>query len=621
VRGRLCLVGYVLLALLTRGDVARAGYTVRVSVNSAGEQGNGASGAHESLSADGRYVAFDSRTDDTSSYGDVFVRDLATGVVEQASVSSDGVQGNDHSAVSAISADGRCVAFRSLADNLVDGDTNGVEDVFVHDRMTGTTERVSISSSGEQADGAACGGMALSADGRYVVFCSTAANLVSGDTNASPDAFVHDRVTGTTERVSVNSAGGEARYGASSSGIRLSGDGRYVALTADYLDLGTGQFFGPGEAFVRDRLAGITELISVTVAGTIGDLRGGGAVSMSEDGRYIAFDSETTNLVMDDTNGYSDIFVRDRVTATTERLSVTSTGKQGDGHSSFPSISADGRYVVFRTQANNLVDGDTNGVEDVVLHDRVTGVAERLSVSSAGEQANGLSQPGLMANAISADGRVVVFDSLATNLVPGDTNDASDVFARVRWGFTDVFTSYWANDEIWACVEAGIVAGYPDGSYRPVAEVTRDQMAVYMARALAGGDAYVPTGAHEVTFVDVPADYWAFRYVEYCFDAAVAQGYADGYRPTEVVNRAQMAVYVARSIVDPTGEDGLASYTPPTTATFPDVATDFWAYRHIEYCKAQSVVNGYWDGTYGPANPVTRDQMAVYVARAFGLGT
>jgi hypothetical protein len=102
-------------------------------------------------------------------------------------------------------------------------------------------------------------------------------------------------------------------------------------------------------------------------------------------------------------------------------------------------------------------------------------------------------------------------------------------------------------------------------------------------------------------------------------DANIVAGYVDGYRPAAVVDRAQMAVYVARSIVDPTGEDGLAGYTPPTTASFPDVPTDYWAYKHIEYCRAAGVVNGYWDGTYGPGNAVTRDQMAVYVARAFGL--
>jgi hypothetical protein len=125
-------------------------------------------------------------------------------------------------------------------------------------------------------------------------------------------------------------------------------------------------------------------------------------------------------------------------------------------------------------------------------------------------------------------------------------------------------------------VNAGIVSGFPDGSYRPEVEVTRDQMAVYMARALCGGDAYVPTSAHAVSFTDVPADHWAFRYVEYCYDAQVVQGYADGYHPDETVNRAQMAVYVARSVVTPTGEEGLAGYTPPTTASFPDVATDYW---------------------------------------------
>jgi hypothetical protein len=184
--------------------------------------------------------------------------------------------------------------------------------------------------------------------------------------------------------------------------------------------------------------------------------------------------------------------------------------------------------------------------------------------------------------------------------------------------FNDITYDNWARTQIRAISEAGIVTGFADGTYRPVLAVTRDQMAVYIARALAGGDAYVPTGAHTVTFADVPADHWAFHYVEYCSDANIVAGYDDGYRPAAVVDRAQMAVYVTRSIVDPTGEAGLTGYTPPATASFTDVPTDYWAYKHVEYCKAQSIVSGYGDG-YHPEDAVTRDQMAVYVARAFAL--
>jgi hypothetical protein len=185
--------------------------------------------------------------------------------------------------------------------------------------------------------------------------------------------------------------------------------------------------------------------------------------------------------------------------------------------------------------------------------------------------------------------------------------------------FADVPFEQWACVEIDACAETGIVAGYPDGTYKPTAPVTRDQMAVYISRALAGGDAEVPSGPAVADFPDVPIDYWAYRYIEYCYAQRIVAGYSDGYRPQEPVTRDQMAVYVARSIVSPTGDAGLVSYTPPATADFPDVSTTFWAYKYIEYCKSHMIVQGFPDGTYHPEYVVTRDQMAVYIQRAFQL--
>jgi PKD repeat protein len=208
--------------------------------------------------------------------------------------------------------------------------------------------------------------------------------------------------------------------------------------------------------------------------------------------------------------------------------------------------------------------------------------------------------------------------TLVAENVGGDDAEVKTHFVHVT--FPDVPfepTEYWALHQVLACVDAGVVQGYWDG-YHPEESVTRAQMAVYISRALAEGDAGVTTPTGPATFADVPTDYWAFRYVEYCKAQDVVAGYWDGYHPEEGVTRAQMAVYVARSVVDPTGEGGLAGYTPPVTATFPDVAIDYWAYKHIEYCKDQSIVSGYWDG-YHPEEAVTRAQMAVYVARAFGF--
>jgi hypothetical protein len=199
--------------------------------------------------------------------------------------------------------------------------------------------------------------------------------------------------------------------------------------------------------------------------------------------------------------------------------------------------------------------------------------------------------------------------------------------ARKRLGdvlgsdFRDVPPDHWAYASIYACRDAGIVNGYPsDQTYRPDYAVTRDQMAVFMSRALAGGDAGVPPGPPEATFPDVPTDHWAYKYIEYIAASNVSRGYPEGYyRPTLAVDRGQMAVFVARSVVSPLGEEGLADYTPPTTPTFPDVPTDHWAYKHIEYIASRGISEGYDNGTYRPLATCTRDQMAVFVARAFAL--
>ncbi|MBN1628672.1 MAG: S-layer homology domain-containing protein [Thermoleophilia bacterium] len=215
------------------------------------------------------------------------------------------------------------------------------------------------------------------------------------------------------------------------------------------------------------------------------------------------------------------------------------------------------------------------------------------------------------------------------DIVPTWSNQNADYEAARReladlieghTSFSDVGPDHWAYSQIMACVAADIVAGYPDGFYRPAKDVTRDQMAVYISRALAGNDAAVPTGPAEATFPDVPGDHWAYDYVEYAAANNIVEGYADGtYQPGWTVNRGQMAVFVARAMVDPTGEAGLETYEPPTEASFPDIPVSFWCFDHVEYLHEHSVVGGYPDGNYRPTATVTRDQMAVYIQRAFEL--
>jgi len=288
----------------------------------------------------------------------------ATPTTKRVSVRSNGTQANGSSYRQAISGNGRFVAFDSSAKNLVAGDTNGVNDVFVHDRETKKTKRVSVRSNGTQADEGSYS-PAISGNGRFVAFSSYASNLVAGDSNGTWDVFVHDRETKETRRVSVGSNGAQA-------------DG-YSNVPA-----------------------------------------------ISGNGRFVSFESDATNLVADDTNHVTDVFVHDWETNETMRVSVGSNGAQADEGSGNPAISGNGRFVAFVSAAANLVADDTNHVTDVFVHDRETNETKRVSVGLNGAQGDGDSY----VPAISGDGRFVAFFSFATNLVAGDTTNRSDVFVR-----------------------------------------------------------------------------------------------------------------------------------------------------------------------------------------------
>ena len=418
------------------------------------------------------------------------------GTTERVSVSSSGAEALGESAGAAISGDGRFVAFSSWASNLVSGDTNGYGDVFVHDRVAATTERVSVDSAGSQGDSESSW-PAISGDGRYVSFVSFASNLVPGDTNVCHresgdsynclDVFVHDRETGLTERVSVDSGGNQGNNDSGSGGrwgwgIRpaISGDGRFVAFSSLADNLVAGDTNGFQDVFVHDRETGDTMRVSVDSSGNqaSGDSRiSPYGPAISGDGRFVVFESDASNLFAGDTNGHSDVFVHDRQTGSTSRLTPVCDAGYWDYSQQLPSISADGRYVavlqgqsmdilggpwcdpepsdwgteVFvydrETGAVELAVGDSSepsispdgrfvayrvgtpwGVPDLFVKDWQTGTTEAVAVDTAGNPANAEAH----GPAISADGRFVAFDSWASNLVPDDTNNAFDVFVRDR---------------------------------------------------------------------------------------------------------------------------------------------------------------------------------------------
>jgi Tol biopolymer transport system component len=443
---RFCSMLLLLALILTSAGSVHAmpGNTTRVSVASDGTQSNHDS-YNPSISADGRFVAFESEatnlvSGDTNNFRDIFVHDRQTGQTTRVSVASDGTQANGHSFNPSISADGRYVAFESEATNLVSGDTNDHRDIFVHDRQTGQTTRVSVASGGAQASDFSFN-PSISADGRYVAFSSWASNLVGGDTEPpilpsttslpnnpasqgiSSQVFVHDRQTGATTLVSVAIDGSEGN--GYSEEVSISADGRYVAFSSWASNLVNGDTNNLPDIFVRDLQTGQTTRVSVASDGTQAN-NFSFEPSISADGRYVAFVSWANNLVSGDTNGDWDIFVHDRQTGATIRVSVATGGGQAAGRSQRPSISADGRYVAFASSASNLVSGDTNNHPDIFVHDRQTGVTMRVSVASDGTQTYVFS----FDPSISADGRYVAFGSEADNLVSGDTNGRYDIFVR-----------------------------------------------------------------------------------------------------------------------------------------------------------------------------------------------
>jgi Tol biopolymer transport system component len=448
------------------------------------------------------------------------VRDRVLARTERASLSTSGKTGNWYSYSPSMSADGRLVAFESYSTDLVSGDGNGDSDVFVRDRQAATLRVVSQSKVRSDAAGSedylrccdeTLAGATISDDGRFVAFVSTARSLVLPDTRATTGVYVRDLQRAVTVRLQASSSivndpviSGDGRYvvytdwseGVTREWDRLTGvtrqrmpfevdqpalssDGRYLA-SGVYADLLADDTNGHEDIYVHDRVTDRYERVSVSSAAVQADGWSGHA-DISGDGRYVTFYSTATNLVANDTNNAYDVFVRDRATGSTERVSVSSAGVQGNNWSDTPSISADGRYVAFMSYASNLVSGDTNGQRDLFVHDRQThqtvrvapngvsvadyyasissdgryvtlttgealrpgdtnavadvyvigwqdGTIERMSVATNGAQANGASELASM----SGNGRFVVFNTSATNLGGKDLNGLTDVHVRER---------------------------------------------------------------------------------------------------------------------------------------------------------------------------------------------
>jgi Tol biopolymer transport system component len=414
-------------------DAAAIELVARVNVSTAGAQSDRPTyGAV--LSARGGHVAFVSGAttlvrDDRNGLRDVFVHELGTARTSRVSVSSTGAEADGPSEKPSLSADGQVVAFPSLATNLVARDRNGFQDVFVREQTARTTVRVSRRPDRE-ANGPSLAAL-LSADGRVVVFSSEASNLIAGDRNGALDVFLTDAAGRSLLRVSVGEHG-EATDRSEASSIDV--HGRIVGFRSYAANLVSGDWNGLADVFVHDTRAALTERVNVSTLGAEADavtFRG----IMSGDGRFVGFRSRARNLVPGDTNDALDVFVHDRLTGVTRRVSISGDGAQADATGfdrpsrwsmfmSRPFLSADGRYAAFTSRASNLVPDDRNGKSDVFVHDLWAGRTIRVSLTASGTEANGDS----FVSGISADGAVVAFTSLADDIVPGDTNGYRDVF-------------------------------------------------------------------------------------------------------------------------------------------------------------------------------------------------
>ncbi len=422
-----------------------------VSIDQAGlTSGNGVSLAEIAarplpprLSADGQRVVFVSMasdlvtTADTNNAFDLFVRDRASSSTELVSINSSNTNSGGSSGglplVSAnpkIAANGRYIVFESTAGDLVTNDSNNALDVFQRDVMTDSTQLVSTDQTGASAGNSFSFAPDASNDGQAVAFVSISSDLVGNDTNGGiEDVFFRALSASAPVLISLRNDGagsGNRR----SYDPRISGDGAFVAFVSDANDLVANDMNDVCDVFVHELLSGATTLVSVNTTGVAANALSA-INAISDDGRYVLFQSDASDLVAGDTNNARDVFVRDRVNGVTLLVSATATGKPGNrasGDTGRPAVmSADGRYVAFESLASNLIGSDHNNARDVFVRDLVNAQTTLVSVAF-GSPTSGDRRSG--SPSISADGQRVAFASVATDLVVGDTNAVQDVFVR-----------------------------------------------------------------------------------------------------------------------------------------------------------------------------------------------
>lgn len=395
----------------------------RISVNSDGIEGNNNS-TEPTFSADGNFVVFESDADnlvegDNNNTQDIFIYDRLNPTITRVSVNSNGVEGNAESSNSSVSGDGSFVVFESRANNLIPEDTNLQRDIFLSNRETLEITRISQEFA-ETGEGIASAHPVISGDGNVVAFESRVSNDIDFQ-----DIFLYDRLAEQLFPISGDGFGNEGNN--TSAFPAISNDGNVVVFHSAATNLVEGDTNNFQDIFLYDRL---TQDITLISGGVAENQANGDSLfaDISGDGNIVVFESDADNLVSGDTNGLRDIFVYDRLTAITTRVSVDSSAIEGNGNSFLASVSNDGRFVSFASEASNLVANDTNGVQDIFVFDRLSATTTRVSVDANGIEANGNS----LHSSLSDDGTLITFDSEAGNLVLNDTNNVRDIFIATR---------------------------------------------------------------------------------------------------------------------------------------------------------------------------------------------
>jgi hypothetical protein len=573
-----------------------------ISVNSNEEQGNASSGNNNTpnaVSDNGQYVMFISgatnlalATTDTGADLDVFVRDRSNGTTDMASVSNTGTQANSQTLRADMSDDGRYVIFVSEDDTLVPGDDHPGQDIFIRDRQAGTTQFALPGIGGTSEFGFGTDRIAISGNGRYIAF-HTYGSLSPEDTVGVRDIYVYDRDTGDVDFITDNDSTARGH----SFNPSISDDGRYVAYHSMADDLVIGDTNEHMDVFVFDRETRLVERVSLTQSGGQTNNESLEA-SISNDGRYVSYTSEASNIAPQDTDANQDIYVYDRQTHATQLVSLrsdeTRPAPNSAGSASRDSrISGNGRYVTFQSDLP-LDPGDTN---------MVNGTTEWISRSGGGYN---------YAPAINNSGQFIAFSSTSDRMVSNDTNDKADIFLADRSpacevNFSDVAagSTFYPYIRCLAC--AGVLGGYSDNTFRPGENVTRGQLSKIVANAANFNE---PVSGQ--SFSDVPPGSTFYPYVERMARRGYIGGYPDDtFRPGAFATRGQIAKIVSNA----------AGYNDtPTGQSFSDVPPDSTFYLYVERVAARGAVGGYSDGTFRPGVNTTRGQVSKIVSVVFFPG-